>query len=218
MNKKKCFIWAGIMYVLFALLTVLLITVDVTAGGVNGSDIGLSGINLPIKEALGTSEIAAAVSEYAAYVGFVVVGLLALWFLIRIVKEKSLGALTKKEYTLGGLYFVTCVLYFVFGKIVINYRPIIKWDEEGPESSFPSTHAMLAVVIFGSFFCIAGDYIKNESFCRLVKILSVVFAVTIIIGRMLSGVHWFTDIVGGIIIAVGLLFTFEGIGEEDYDN
>ena len=45
-------------------------------------------------------------------------------------------------------------------------------------------------------------------------ILTVVFAVMlalIVAGRLLSGVHWFTDILGGILISVALLNAYEGL-------
>lgn len=207
-KKKTCITMACLFMGLYIVLLVMLYSVDVTFEGVNGSRIGLSGINIPIRDAIGTNMIFYNISKYVGALGIALVGVLAVWFLVRIIREKSLKALTRKEYELGVLYLLTCVLYVVFSKIVINYRPIIKWDEEGPESSFPSTHAMIAVVIFGSFCCIAGNYIKNEKLCKLIRILCVILAVLVIVGRMLSGVHWFTDIVGGVLVALSLVFAY----------
>ena len=35
--------------------------------------------------------------------------------------------------------------------------------------------------------------------------------VVIVVGRLLSGVHWFTDIIGGIFIGVALLMTLYSV-------
>ena len=211
MKKKTRFISAGVCLGLFALLIVLLLCVSVSAAGVEGSNIGLSCINVPIKEAIGTSMVFYNVSKYVGAFGIALVAVLVYWFAVKIIRDKSLKALTLKEYGLGGLYAVTLLLYVIFSRIDINYRPIIKWDEGVPESSFPSTHAMLAVVIFGSFFIIAADYIKNEKLCKPIRAFCICLAILVIVARMLSGVHWFTDIIGGILLALGLLFIYAGL-------
>lgn len=214
MSKVKNFVWAGIMLALFVLLAVLLLTVDVTTGGVEGSNIGLSFLNVPMKNLLGTSRGAYTFSKYLGLFGLLCVAVVAASFLIRIIGQKSFKALTKKEYELGGLYFVTAVLYVIFNKILINYRPIIKWDEEKPESSFPSSHTVMAIVIFGSLASIAGDYFKNDAVCKFLKILCVIFAILIVVGRTLSGVHWFTDIIGGVFLGFALLLAYMGLSKE----
>ena len=33
----------------------------------------------------------------------------------------------------------------------------------------------------------------------------------LMVGRLLSGVHWLTDIIGGVLISLGLLFLFAGV-------
>ena len=49
-------------------------------------------------------------------------------------------------------------------------------------------------------------YIKN--FSKIINIMSILIIFTTIMGRLISGVHWFTDIIGGILISSFLLMLF----------
>ena len=44
-------------------------------------------------------------------------------------------------------------------------------------------------------------------------VCAVVLALTVF-GRLASGVHWFTDILGGVLISITLLSVFEGVIDE----
>lgn len=211
MTKKTGFITAAVMFVLFAVLIALLLTVDVTSSGVKGSNIGLSMINVPLRDAVGTSKLFYYISKIAGAIGTAMVMVTCAMLAFRVLKKKSFKALTLNEYALLGLYFVTTIFYVAFDKLVINYRPFIKWDETGPESSFPSTHSLLAIVIFGSLAHAAADYIKNELTLKITQMTCATLAILVLIGRLFSGVHWFTDIIGGIILGIGLVSIYLGI-------
>ena len=47
----------------------------------------------------------------------------------------------------------------------------------------------------------------NNKITKITNILSLIIMIITVIGRLISGVHWFTDIIGGIIISSSLLMT-----------
>ena len=53
----------------------------------------------------------------------------------------------------------------------------------------------------------AKYFIKNEKLLKATNILTWLVMLVIVIGRVLSGVHWLTDIIGGIIISLFMLMS-----------
>jgi undecaprenyl-diphosphatase len=107
---------------------------------------------------------------------------------------------------LGFFYVIVLITYFFFEKVQINYRPVIL--DEGLEASFPSSHTMLALCVCLSAL-IMNNYIKfKKNPKKIFNIGIILLMVLIVLSRFLSGVHWFTDIIGGIIISIFLVYIF----------
>ena len=93
--------------------------------------------------------------------------------------------------------------YIFFEKVIINYRPVL---EDGVlEASFPSSHTLLAVCICASSLLISKYYIKDKKVLKMFNIFTYALMIILVVGRLISGVHWFTDIMGGIIISTLLV-------------
>ena len=208
---KNKLIWAAIFGLLFVALIALLFTYDVSPIGPEGTEIGFSSINGATHEFLGISETFYSMTEIIGYASFAVAGGFALVGAVQMIKRKSLLKVDKKLLALAGLYAVTVIFYALFEVVVVNYRPIIEAGAEHVEASFPSSHTMLTCVIMGSAFVILGDYVKN---CRLrivLKSLCLATAEVMAIGRLLSGVHWLTDIIGGVLISLTLVILYSAV-------
>jgi undecaprenyl-diphosphatase len=111
---------------------------------------------------------------------------------------------------LGVFYVVVALTYILFEVLVINHRPVL--IEGVLEASYPSSHTMLSICILGSAIIEIKKLFKNKK--KLVITLdaiSIVVMVIIVLGRLLSGMHWFTDIIGGILISLALVFIFHGV-------
>ena len=136
--------------------------------------------------------------------------------LVQVIKRRSILKVDKEILALGGLYILVIGIYVLFENVIVNYRPIIMPGCSNPEASFPSSHTMLVCVIMGSTIIIIGKYIKKKSLCMVIRgICAAVIAVTVV-GRLVSGVHWFTDILGGLLISTFLLALYSVlITEED---
>ena len=57
-------------------------------------------------------------------------------------------------------------------------------------------------------FC---ERIKDRQFLTIVSVVISAFVVFMVIGRFVSGVHWFTDIVGGILLSAGLVMLYRAV-------
>ena len=84
-------------------------------------------------------------------------------------------------------------------------------EDTVPEASFPSTHTLLACVVFGSTIMIIGRYL-GKSVQAVVLQAAVGFLMLLtVIGRLICGVHWLTDIVGGVLLSASLLTIYGGV-------
>jgi len=204
MNKKgKCLCIALVLLVISVVYTLLVKNVDVSAIGPEGSSVGFSSLNGKVHEMLPYNETFYKISKYAGVLPFLFVALYGLIGLKQLIDEKSLAKVDKKLYGLAAFYVVFAAVYVFFEKVIINYRPIIR--DEGLEASYPSSHTLLALCLCLSSAMVSKYFIKNDALRKLINIVSVVLAAVILLARLISGVHWISDIVGGIIISLCLL-------------
>ena len=187
---------AVIMTVITLLMTVLVATVDVQPVGVEGTNLGFATINTGFFNKFGENHTFYLMSKLAGLVCFAVAGGFGIFFLIRFYQCKNLQKVDRNLTILMLLYLATAIVYVLFEKFAINYRPILR--DKGLESSYPSTHALIAYVIMVSAVDQWNIYIKNEKLLTAATACSFLILALVIVSRILSGVHWITDIIGGI--------------------
>ena len=209
MNKK--FVKAAVSLALFVLTIVLVKTVDVAAVGPAGTEIGLSHLNNGFHELIGTHMFLYQMTNLLGFWAILCGCVFAVIGIVQLVQRKSLAKVDKKILALGGLFVVTGVLYVLFEKVVINCRPILMEGETVPEASFPSSHTVLAVVIFGSVAMILKDYLNDKKLAARLQNVCLVLMIVAVLGRLFSGVHWLTDILGGLFLSFALLQAFSGV-------
>lgn len=208
MNRGLKIAVAAVLAVLLIGLIVALKTVDVAAVGPMESSVGLSHLNKAVSNTIGFHETWYKISKILGYIAFAVVGAFAVTGVIQLVQRRSLRKVDPKLLWLGGLYIVTLILY-AFGKIPLNFRPVIIPGKTELEASFPSSHTLMSVVVFGSAILMIPDYFSNRAVSALLCIGSWILMAATIVFRLLSGVHWLTDILGGILLSTLLLVLFE---------
>ena len=192
------------------MLLILVKTTDVAPIGPEDTRIGLSRINGAIHEATVVKTAWYKITNYIGILSILVVVCFALLGLYQLIRRKSLSKVDRTIFILGGLYVLLALFYVLFEFVIINYRPIIMPGETHVEASFPSSHTMLAFVILGSAMMVLDRYVKNINICRGLKLLCGILILIAVFGRLISGVHWFTDIIGGVLISAGLLCLFDG--------
>ena len=213
MKCKRKLLAAGVSGLLVAVLIVLVCFVDVQAIGPEGTRIGLSHLNRFVFELFGVNMLWYEVTDWLGLAAIGTAFLFAAAGLIQWIRRKDIRKVDKEILSLGGLYFIVIGLYVLFELVVVNYRPILMPGSTHPEASFPSSHTMLVCVIMGSALLLLGKYVHGKI---LRKVLQAICAATIgvtVLGRLISGVHWFTDIVGGVLISIMLLNLYADILE-----
>ena len=208
-NVRGNIIGTVVCFVLFFLLILIVKTVDVAAVGPENTSIGLSGINVAIHEFFGINSNWYLFTQITGLLAIGIFLATAFYGLMQLVRRKSLAKVDRAIYVLGGLYFIIFALYVFFDKVAVNYRPIIEEGAEHVEASFPSSHTMLIIVVMGSFMITQNRYaVKKGKEFYFMMIASALIMVLTVIGRLVCGVHWFTDIIGSVSLSAGLLFLF----------
>ncbi len=203
---KKSALMASVFCVLSAALIFLLKNVDIAPVGKFGSIVGLSSVNRFFHDLFGFNTFWYKFTNYPGMiVDILVCAIFSIIGLKQWIERKNLFKVDKNLFILAGTYVASLVTYILFEKFAINCRPIILPTENVLEPSFPSSHTMWAIVVMGTAMIEFGRYIQNKKTKKIVNILIFAMILTTIIGRMASGVHWFTDILGGIFIGFALL-------------
>ena len=208
---KSSFIVTGLLFLLFVLFTVVVSTVDVRPIGPEGSEVGLAMLNGFVFQKLGVHMIWYSITDRLGVVALLTAFCFAIIGLIQIVNKKSLLKVDIRIILLGIYYVIVIAAYVFFEIFIINYRPIILEESVGLEASYPSSHTMLVICIMGSANVLFQQMIQNKMIRVIMNALSVLVIVVTAVGRMISGVHWFTDIVGGILLGITLIQLYASV-------
>ena len=196
--------------IVFIVFTVLVKTIDVSAIGPLGSAVGFSTLNAWARDALGQNGFCYSLTQILGGLALLTAFAEALMGCIQLVKRKSLLKVDRRLIVLGLVYIAMIVLYFAFEKFPVNFRPVLEEGLLAP--SYPSSHTMVILTVFGSTFFFAG-ILKNFTVRTIVKTLCIIFVIAATAGRLLSGVHWLTDILGGVLVSAFLVSSYVAAGE-----
>lgn len=203
MNKKKRnFLISTILILLAVVFTILVKAVEVKQIGVNGTSIGFASINQFIFKTIGVNMIWYHITDWLGLLPIFMAMVYSLIGFIQLIKRKSLFKVDKEIIILGLFYIVVISIYIFFEKVIINYRPIL--INGFLEASYPSSHTLMTICLCGSSI-IVNKKLFNNKITKFINILLLLIILITVIGRLISGVHWFTDIIGGIIISMALL-------------
>lgn len=202
-KTKKYFIITIALWVVFMLFTVLVQLVDVQAIGPQNSTVGFAGINRWMQNTLGSHPFLYDLTEWLGIVAAVVAIGIAGWAMAQAICRKSVKKIDQSLLYLLVCYLIMGVFYILFEETIVNYRPIL---EEGVlEASYPSSHTMLVFFIMGTALVQWNEKIVARGLKFAGNILGIAVIAATVIGRLLSGVHWFTDILGGVLLASALV-------------
>lgn len=129
--------------------------------------------------------------------------------MVQLIKRRSLFKVDYDIIFLGMYYIIVIFSYLVFEMIPINYRPIL--IEGFMEASYPSSTTLLVLSVMPTLIFQVNLRLKNVSLKKMICILTSIFSAFMVIGRLVSGVHWFTDIVGSVLLSAGLFCIYKAV-------
>ncbi len=207
-NTKRNIIISAVLIICAIAYTFLVKTVDVKPIGPDNTSVGFATVNEAIANKLPFNETLYKITKYLGYVSLAAVGAYAIVGLIQLITRKSLFKVDREIIALGIFFVIVLALYVAFEIVIVNYRPVILDSEVGVEASFPSSHTVLAICVCTSIIMVNKKIFNEVKGIKLVNIGALIVLFGTAIGRTLSGVHWISDIMGGVVISAALLMTF----------
>ncbi len=207
--KKRWFVITAAFFLLFLIWTACVLLLDVQAVGPNGSQVGFASINTAFHELTGVHMGIYDATDLLGLVPIVcVLGFagLGLW---QLIKRRSLFKVDKDILILGGFFILVMAAFVFFEICVVNYRPIL--IEGVLEASYPSSTTLLAL----SVMPVVGLQLRNRLGNPKVKIPALIviglFTAFMVVGRLLCGVHWLSDIIGGVLLSTSLVMGYASL-------
>ena len=128
---------------------------------------------------------------------------------LQLVRRRSLFKVDYDIILLGIYYVIVIFCYLIFEILPINYRPIL--IEGRLEASYPSSTTLLVLSVMPTLIEQIHCRVRNVVLKRIIYSLAICFSAFMVIGRLVSGVHWFTDIVGGVLLSAGLFCMYKAL-------
>ncbi len=197
------------LFASFILWTVAITILDVHAIGPNDSLVGFATFNGFFHKLTGVHMEIYAITDWLGLIplcfalGFAILGL------VQLIQRKSFLKVDYSILVLGGFYILVIASYLFFEKFVINYRPVL--IEGNLEASYPSSTTLLVLCIMPTAMMQLNTRIRNNTIKKVILSLLAVFTAFVVIGRLISGVHWFTDIIGGVLLSSGLVMLYYSV-------
>ena len=207
-NQKNFGITAGLLTT-FVLWTIGVRRIDLQAIGPNGTSVGFAALNGFVCKLTGVHMTIYTITDWLGLVPLCFVVGFAFLGLVQLIQRRSILKVDYSILVLGGFYILVMVAYLLFEVVVINYRPVL--IDGRMEASYPSSTTMLVMCVIPTAMMQLNARVKNKTIQKTVLGILLAFTVFMVIGRLISGVHWFTDIVGGALLSAGLVMLYYSV-------
>lgn len=206
--KKNQNVLAGILLLVgFAVWTFLIQEVDVQPIGPNGSSVGFAALNGWFHQLTGVHWMLYTLTDWLGLVPICVCLIFAGVGFVQLVHRKSLLKVDLDIILLGVYYVLVIFGYLLFEMVPINYRPVL--IEGFLEASYPSSTTLLVLSVMPTLYFQAQRRLTSNALRQTILIFSVLFSAFMVIGRLVSGVHWLTDIVGAVLLSSGIFLIYK---------
>lgn len=207
-NRKGLIVGTALL-VAFVLWTVAVKLIDVQAIGPEDSTVGFATVNRFVHELTGANMSLYNITDWLGLVPLGFVMGFGTPGLVQWIKRKHILKVDYSILVLGGFYIVVMAVYVLFEMLTLNYRPVL--INGILEASYPSSTTMLVMCVMPTAIMQFNERIINSVLRRSVTVIITAFIIFMVIGRLVSGVHWFTDIVGGALLSAGLVVLYYSV-------
>lgn len=119
------------------------------------------------------------------------------------------------SYVLAACYASSGVLAFVAKLIVAKLRPVSALIEIPSSFSFPSGHTLTSICFYFVFAYLV-TFKSNKYIKTIICIVSIILGLTVGLSRIYLGVHYCSDVIGGIIFSIPIILMFVNIINKHY--
>ncbi len=209
---KKYYVLPTLFLTVFLLWTIAVSTLDVRAIGPEGSRVGFAALNRLIHSLTGVNMLLYTLTDWLSLVPVGLVAGFALLGLFQWIKRKSIFQVDHSILILGGFYVITLTHFVLFEFFPVNYRPILV--DGRLEASYPSSTTLLVMCVIPTAMMQLKARIQSTVLRRWVLAVLAVYMAFMVTARLISGVHWFTDIVGGALLSTALVLLYRALIKE----
>ena len=191
------------LFLVFILFTIMIQNVDVQPIGPEGSSVGLATLNRLVSERLGVNLFWYALTDWLGLVPIMLACGFAALGLGQLARRGRIARVDPDILLLGLFYLAVIGCYALFERLVVNYRPVLL--DGSLEASYPSSHVMVALCVMATAMMQFHRRLHGGRLLRALDLFCVLIIAVTVLGRLVSGAHWFTDVLGGLILSAALI-------------
>lgn len=207
-NWKRIMVAGAVLLAAFVLWTILIMHVDVQPVGQNGTNIGFAVFNTWFHQLTGVHMTIYTITDWLGLVPMLICVCFGVVGLVQLIKRRSLPKVDADIILLGIYYILVIFGYLFFEMVPINYRPI---SINGVmEASYPSSTTLLVLSVMPTLKFQIDKRIGSDAIRTATTVFVIAFSAFMVIGRLIAGVHWATDIVGSVLLSAGLFMLYVG--------
>ena len=208
-RNQKNFCVTACLLTVFVLWTIAISYFDVQAIGPESSSVGFAALNGFFHSLTGVHMLIYTITDWLGLVPLCFVLGFGILGLVQMITRRSLLKVDYNILVLGGFYVIVMAAYLFFEVFVINYRPVL--IEGYLEASYPSSTTMLVMCVMPTAIMQFRERIGNSKLRNSIVCVIIAFTALMVISRLLSGVHWITDIIGGALLSTGLVMLYHSV-------
>ncbi len=208
--KEKRFFCTGILLIaLFAVWTILIKTVDVQPVGLLGTAVGFAALNGWFHGLTGVHMKLYAITDWLSLVPVLICMMFGCLGMCQLIRRKGIRKVDVDILLLGIYYGIVMLCYLLFEMVPVNFRPVL--IEGRLEASYPSSTTLLVLSVMPTLAEQGNRRLKQAGHKKILGEASALFSLFMVMGRLISGVHWLTDIVGSVFLSGGLFCLYRAV-------